>query len=104
MVSARLPKTIYQVTISCLSVRDCSNLDSAMTNKEARPHLVKSYKDLVSPAFNQHVYTSEDDFRALHWVMERGINLRGFRLELKYSLGTGREYRDVLIELMSKKC
>ena len=62
---ARLPETIYQGTISCLSVRDCGNLDSAMTNRDARPHLVKTYNDLMLPAFNQHVYTSEDEFRAL---------------------------------------
>ena len=78
MVWERLPKTIYQGTISCLSVRDCLNLDSAKTNREERPHLVKAYKNLESPAFNQHVYTSGEDFRALRWVMERDINLKGF--------------------------
>ena len=40
-------------------------MERALTNKEARPHLVKSYEGLVSPAFNQQVYTNEDDFRAL---------------------------------------
>ena len=35
LVWARLPKTIYQDTLSCLSVRDCGNLGSAMTNREA---------------------------------------------------------------------
>ena len=65
LVWARLPKTIYPGTMSCLSVRDCLNLDSAMTNKKERPQLLKSYEDLKSPAFNQHVYTSEDDFRAV---------------------------------------
>ena len=34
--------------------------------------------------------------------MERGINLRGFRLELKYSMYTQRESGDVLVELMNK--
>ena len=62
-------------------------MERALTNKEARPHLVKSYEGLVSPAFNQHVYTNEEDHRALRWVQERGINLRGFRLELKYWYG-----------------
>ena len=33
---------------------------------------MKSYEGLESPAFNQHVYTDEDDFRALRRVMERG--------------------------------
>ena len=37
LVWARLPKTIYQGTMSHLSVRDCGNLDSAMTNREMRP-------------------------------------------------------------------
>ena len=80
---ARLPETIYQGTVSCLSVAACLKLDSALTNREVRPHLVKAYEGLVSPAFDQHVYTNEEKYRALRWVMERGINLRGFRLELK---------------------
>ena len=80
---ARLPKTIYQGTMSCLTVGDCRNLDSAMTNGESRPHLVKAYKDLESPAFNGYLYTDEEDFRVLRWVMERGINLRGFSMQVK---------------------
>ena len=63
---------------------------------------MKTYEGLVSPAFDQHVYTSEDDFRALRWVMERGINLRGFRLELKSGGYTLRQLGEVLHELMSK--
>ena len=31
------------------------NLDSAMTNREARPHLVRFYKGMQSPAFNDHL-------------------------------------------------
>ncbi len=49
-----------QGTLSCLSVRDCGNLNSAITNKESQSHLMKAYKDLVSPALNQHVYTVEE--------------------------------------------
>ena len=40
-------------------------LDSALTNREARPHLVKACEGLVSPAFDQHVYTNEEKYRAL---------------------------------------
>ena len=36
-------------------------LDCAMTNREARPHLVKSYKGMESPGFNGHVYTGTHD-------------------------------------------
>ena len=73
-----------------------------MTNKQERPHLVKAYKDLAMPAFNQHVYTNEEGYRALRWVQERGINLRGFRLELKDRWVTVRKSVGVLVELMIK--
>ena len=79
LVWARLPKTIYQGTISCLSVRDCLNLDSAMINTEARPHLVKALNDMVSPAFNQHVYTDEEYELALRCVKREIKSLRGLR-------------------------
>ena len=64
---------------------------------------MKAYEGLVSPTFGQHVYTSEGDFRDLRWVTERGINLRGFRLELKGGGYTLRQSGVVLIELMDKK-
>ena len=38
-----------------LELREAAFLERALTNNEARPHLVKSYEGLVSPAFNQHV-------------------------------------------------
>ena len=56
-----LPKTMYRGLISCLTVREAGRLDCAMTNREARPHLVKSYKGMQSPAFNGYVYMCEDD-------------------------------------------
>jgi hypothetical protein len=71
-VWTRLPKTIYQGAISCLSVGACLQLDSALTNRKARGKLtnrVKKYEGLVSPAFDQHVYTSEEKYRALRWAM-----------------------------------
>ena len=82
---ARLPKTIYQDTLSCLEVREVGRMDSAMTNKETRPHLVKAYKGLVSPAFNGYLYrldvhTGKSDDRSLRWVMKREIDLRGFKI------------------------
>ena len=46
-----------------LELREAAFLERALTNNEARPHLVKSCEGLVSPSFNQHVYTNEDEFR-----------------------------------------
>ena len=101
LVWARLPKTIYQGTMSCLTVEDCRNLDSAMTNRESRPHLVKAYEDLESPAFNSYLYTDEEDFRVLRWVMERCINLRGFRIEV-IGAGCGPSAGPALVNLIGE--
>ena len=73
LVWSDLPHTTRKGTMGFLELREAAFLERALTNNEARPHLVKSYEGLVSPAFNQHVYTCEDDFRALRWVMKRGI-------------------------------
>ena len=90
------PHTTRKGAMPFLSVKEMGRLDCSVTNRHERPHLVKAHKDLAMPAFNQHVYTNEEDHRALRWVQERGINLRGFRLELKYSSGyTERESREV---------
>ena len=84
-----LPHTTRKGTIPYLTVREAGRLDSAMTNCEARPHLVKSYKGMESPGFNGHVYTCTRDVdgsaehMALRWAMKRGVNLRGFEMELK---------------------
>ena len=78
---AALPHTTRKGTLPYLSARDSLNLDSAMTNRQARPHLVKAYKGLVSAGFNEVVYTDKEDYRALRYVIARGVNLQGFRLE-----------------------
>ena len=66
LVWSSLPKTIYRGTISYLSVEDCLNLDSAVTNGEMRPHLVKAYDSLVSAAFNGYLYTE----RGVTWLFD----------------------------------
>ena len=64
------------------------SLNNAMTNKVARPHLLKSYKGMRSPAVDQHVYTDKEDWRGLRWVM-KGVDLQGFRLKMKDEMGSG---------------
>ena len=97
-----LPHTTRKGAMPFLSFKEMGRLDRSVTNKQERPYQVKTCKDLVMSAFNKHVYTNEDDHRALRWVQERGINLRGFRLVLKDWWVTEREPRSVLIELMTK--
>ena len=56
-----LPKTMVKDLISCLTVREAGRLDCAMTNREARLHLVKSYEGMESPGFNGHVHAGTRD-------------------------------------------
>ena len=87
---ALLPHTTRKGALSFLSLEDSMGLNHAMTNNEARPHLIKSYKDMRSPAFDQHVYTDKEDYRALRWVIKKGIDLQGFRLERAGEKRSGR--------------
>ena len=91
-----IPLTTRAGIIPFLQVESCLSLDLSMTNHEARPHLVRSYKDMRSRAFDGYLYTEKDGFGALRWVMQRGIDVRGFRLEVGGRRGSGR----ILYELM----
>ena len=84
-----IPLTTRAGIIPFLKVESCLSLDLSMTNHEARPHLVRSYKDMRSCAFDRYLYTEKDGFGALRWVMQRGIDLRGFRLEVGGRRGSG---------------
>ena len=69
-----------------------------MTSREARPHLVKSYKGMQSPAFNGYVYkyNGKDYQKELKCVRKRGIDLRGFTLNVTENVRSG----PVLMKLM----
>ena len=69
------------------------SLNNAMTNCEARPHLLKAYKGMRSPAFDQHVYTDKEDFRGLRWAIEKGVDLQGIRLEMGVEKRAGKVLR-----------
>ena len=85
-----LPKTMYKGLISCLTVQEAGRLDCAMTNREARPHLVKSYKGMQSPAFNGYVYVYRGkECKELQWARKRGIDLRGFTLSYDGDVRSG---------------
>ena len=88
-----LPHPVKASTIPYLTVQEVGRLDSAMTNREARPHLVESYKGMQSPAFNsyRYEYRKGGDHKELQWARERGIDLRGFTLgyEGQYRAGVG---------------
>lgn len=58
-----------------------------MTNREARPHLVKSNQATRLLTFNEYLYADQEDFRALQEVLAMGIDLRDFRLEVEGGIG-----------------
>ena len=72
-----------------------------MTNSDARPHLVKAYKGLESYGWTLKL---EEDYscKALEWVRERGINLRGFEMEVRSTWNRKllRQSGPVLVELI----
>ena len=88
-----LPKAMLKGLISCLSLEDSVSLNNAMTSCEARPHLLKAYKGIRSPAFDQHVYTGKEDFRGLRWAIEQGVDLQGIRLEMGVEKRAGKVLR-----------
>lgn len=71
-----LPHDTRKGALTYLSTEDSMGLNYAMTNQEARPHFIKSYKGTRIPAFDKLLYTEKDDFRVLRWVMEKGIDLQ----------------------------
>ena len=93
---ADIPITAQKCTLAFLTVRDHGSLNSAMTNKDERPELLKAYKGLVSPALNNYLYTDKNDYEALHWVMDKDIDVKGFRMVVNGIMGSGR----ILCELM----
>ncbi len=93
-----LPEATRKGIIPYLTVRETGRLDCAMTNREARRHLVKSYKGMQSPAFNGYVYEywGKEKYTELKWARDRGVDLRGFTL--KYRLYDKSGY--VLVRLL----
>ena len=69
-----------------------------MTNHQARPHFIKYYKGMRIPAFDKLLYTEKDDFRVLRWVMEKGIDLQGFRMEVDGEKRSGRILYGLMVE------
>ena len=94
-----LPHDTRKGALTYLSTEDSMGLNYAMTNKEARPHFIESYKGMRIPAFDKLLYTEKDDFRVLRWVVEKGIDLQGFRMEVDGEKRSGR----ILHGLMDEK-
>ena len=96
-----LPHDTRKGALTYLSTEDSMGLNYAMTNKEARPHFIESYKGMRIPAFDKLLYTEKDDFRVLRWVMEKGIDLQGFRMEVNGEKRSGRILYGLMVEMIT---
>ena len=75
-----LPHTTRKGAMPFLSFKEMGRLDRSVTNKQERPYQVKTCKDLVMSAFNKHVYTNEEDHRALRWVPRNRVTVARYQL------------------------
>ena len=82
---SRIPPLSRKLAMPYLTGRDTINLDTAVTNKEDRKHLVKAYVGLRSAGLDgyAHYRVGNDDGVCLgvRWAQKRSIDLRNFRLE-----------------------
>ena len=86
---SRIPPLSRKLVMPYLGAGDTINLDTAVTNKEDRKHLVKAYVGLRSAGLDGYAhYRVEYDGKfkclGLEWAQKRSIDLRNFRLEYWY--------------------
>jgi ankyrin repeat protein len=80
-----IPPLSRKLVMPYLGAGDTINLDTVVTNKEDREHLVKAYVGLRSAGLDgyAHYRVGNDDGVCLgvQWAQKRSIDLRNFRLE-----------------------
>ena len=80
----RIPPLMRKLTLPFLTLKDTLRLDTAVSERgeeDERDHLIKAYKDLRSPGFDEWVFKSANNFEGLRWARKRGIDLRNLKLE-----------------------
>jgi ankyrin repeat protein len=99
----RIPADVRLIVMPYLTAGDMCNLDTAMSDKEAREDLMKAYIGLRSPALDRYAHYRVSDggkCMGVAWVQKRSIDLRNFRLEF---WGYKRFQGDVLGWLVCQK-
>ena len=96
---SRIPPLSRKLVMPYLGAGDTINLDTAVTNKEDRKHLVKAYVGLRSAGLDGYAHYRVDDdgvCLGVRWAQKRSIDLRNFRLEYK----DAKEYQDMVLYLL----
>ena len=85
LVWARIPPRSRKLLLPFLTVQETLALDTAVApgKEKERDHLEKAYKDLRSSGFDEHVFSSSNDYEGIKWARKRGIDLRHLKLEYK---------------------
>ena len=97
---SRIPPLSRKLAMPYLGAGDTINLDTAVTNKEDRKHLVKAYVGLRSAGLDGYAHYRADYHDSVclgvRWAQKRSIDLRNFRLQYKYE----REDQDKVLYML----
>ena len=82
----KLPKPVIPVVLPFLTLKETLGFDTAMSERGAedeRDHLIKAYKGLRSPGFEEWSFkgTKEGGFVGVRWARDRDIDLQNLKLE-----------------------
>ena len=94
-----IPPLTRKLTLPFLTLQETLHLDTAVLERgedDERDHLIKAYKGLRSPGFDEWIFKAANNFEGLRWARKRGIDLR--HLKLEYMSETDRD--KVLCELV----
>ena len=97
---SRIPPLSRKLVMPYLTAGDTINLDTVVTNKEDRKHLVKAYVGLRSAGLDGYAHYRVDGdgvCLGVKWAQKRSIDLRNFRLEYRYA---NQEDEDLVLYLL----
>ena len=82
---ARIPPRSRKLLLPFLTVQETLALDTAVApgQEKERDHLEKAYRGLRSGGFDEHLFSSRNDYESMKWAQKRGIDLWHLKLEYK---------------------
>ena len=88
----KLPKPVIPVVLPFLTLKETLTLDTAVSERgeeDERDHLIKAYKGLRSPGFDEWVFkgTKIHGFVGVKWARKRDIDLQNLKLEYEGQRG-----------------
>ena len=83
---SRIPPLMRKLTLPFLTLKETLTVDTAVLERgedDERDHLIKAYKGLRSPGFDEWVFKGNraNGFIGVKWARDKGINLQNLKLE-----------------------